>query len=157
MPNLRDALDALHRPAVLTGGAWCLLIAVPTAVVQSVLADDDAGTDQSAWVFLASAVIIAAYLLGGAMAGRRALDAPFVNGAMAALSAFAVVQGIGIVVRLARGDGVSVVRLVFNVLLAASIGTVGAWFGARRGVAAQSAGASDASIGHNGSDGEPAG
>ena len=130
MPN------ALDRRAVLTGAVWCLVIAMPAAVVQSVLADEDAGTDQSNWVFLALLAIVAAYLLGGAQAGKRALDAPFLNGAAATVAAFGVVQLVGIVVRLARGDGISVVALVFNALLAASIGTVGAWFGARRGAAA---------------------
>lgn len=136
MLNARDVVDALERPAVLTGALWCLALAVPAAVVQGVLADDDTGTDQSAWVFVALLAIVVAYLLGGAMAGRRALDAPFVNGAAAAFSAFAVVQVVGIIVRVVRGDGVSPVALVFNALLAASIGTVGAWFGARRGAAA---------------------
>ncbi len=115
------------------------MIAVPAAVVQSILADNDAGTDQSNWVFLALLAIVFAYLLGGAQAGRRAVDDPFVNGAAAAFSAFAVVQVVGIVIRLARGDDFNLVALVFNALLAASIGTVGAWFGAwfgaRRGAA----------------------
>lgn len=161
MPNTSDALDALERSAVLTGALWCLLLAVPAAVVQSVLADDDGGTDQSAWVFVALFAIVTAYLLGGAMAGRRALDAPFLNGAAAAFSAFAVVQIVGIIVRLTRGDGVSPVALVFNALLAASIGTVGAWFGARRGAATLglggTSGASAGRNGQNGGDGESAG
>ena len=128
-------LKSLNRPAVFTGAAWCLALAVPAAVAQSILADDDAGTDQSNWVYLALVAIIAAYLLGGAKAGQRALEAPFLNGAVAAFGAFAVVQLIGIIVRVARGDDITLVALVFNALLAASIGTVGAWFGARRGAA----------------------
>lgn len=114
------------------GALWCLVIAVPAAVVTSVLADNGS-TDQSNWVFLALLAIVVAYLLGGAQAGMRALDAPFLNGATATFAAFAVVQTVGVVLRLIRGDDISIIGIVFNGLLAASFGTVGAWFGARRG------------------------
>ena len=101
--------------------------------MQSVLADNDAGTNQSNWVFVALLAIVAAYMLGGAQAARRAKDTPFINGAVAAFLAFAVVQAVGIVIRILDDDGISVIALIFNSLLAASIGAVGAWFGVRRG------------------------
>jgi putative membrane protein (TIGR04086 family) len=123
--------ESLNRSAVLIGAVSCLVIAVPAAVVTSVLADDGS-TDQSNWVFLALLAIVAAYLLGGAQAGARALDAPFLNGAAAGFAAFAVVQTVGVVLRLVRGDDISLIGIIFNGLLAASFGTVGAWFGARR-------------------------
>jgi uncharacterized membrane protein YfcA len=125
-------LDLFHRRAVAIGAVWCVAIAVPAAVVSSVLSDDGS-TDQSNWVFLALLVIVAAYLVGGAQAGARALDAPFLNGATATFVAFALVQTVGTVLRLVRDDDISILGIVFNGLLAASLGTVGAWFGARRG------------------------
>lgn len=124
--------DSLHRSAVLAGAVACLVLAVPAAIVTGVLGDDDAGTDQSNWVLVAFVVIVFAYLLGGAVAGRRAPTVPFINGAAATFLAFAVVQVVGIVRRLAADEGVSIGALVFNALLAPSIGVVGAWFGARR-------------------------
>lgn len=124
-------LDSFNRTAVVIGAAWCLVIAVPAAVIAALLADDGS-TDQSNWVFLALLAIVVAYLVGGAEAGRRAPATPFLNGAAATLCAFALVQVVGIVLRLARGDDVSIIGIVFNALLAASFGTVGAWFGARR-------------------------
>ena len=132
--RVTDSLDrsALDSNAVLAGTILCLLVAVPAAVLQGFLADDDAGTDQSAWVYVALAVIVVAYLLGGALAGRAVPTAPFVNGAAATTLAFVVVQGVGAVVRVARGDEFpSLVGIVFNALLAASIGALGAGFGAR--------------------------
>ena len=107
-----------------------LLIAVPAAITSAGLSDDEA-TDQSNWTLLALFAIVVAYLLGGALAGRAVPSAPFINGAAATLLAFTVVQVAGIVLRLARGDGVNLIALVFNGLLAASVGTFGAWFGAR--------------------------
>lgn len=131
--------DSLNRTAVAIGAIWCLAIAVPAAVVSTVLSEDGS-TDQSNWVFLALLAIVIAYLLGGAQAGIRALDAPFLNGAAATFLAFALVQTVGTVFRLGRGDDISIVGIVFNALLAASFGTVGAWFGARRGLRAPAGG-----------------
>ena len=125
-------LTYLDLPAIRAGALVCLVIATPAAIIISVLADDG-GTDQSNWVYIASIAVITAYILGGAKAGRHALDAPFVNGAAATFLAFVVVQVIGGIVRVVRGEDISTVALVFNALLAASIGAVGAWFGARRG------------------------
>lgn len=122
----------LDFSAIRAGSLVCLLIAAPAAIIVNILADGG-GTDQSNWVYLAFIAIIAAYILGGAQAGRRALEAPFVNGATATFTAFLVVQVVGGIVRVARGDSISPVALIFNALLAASIGAVGAWFGAQRG------------------------
>ena len=111
----------------------CLLIAAPAAIISRLLADDDAGTDQSTWVFVALLAIVVAYLVGGAIAGGRTPTAPFVNGAAATFSAFVIVQVIGGIVRIAQGDGISPVGIIFNGLLAATIGVVGAGIGVSRG------------------------
>ncbi len=126
-------ISALDLPAVRRGALLCLLVATPAAVISALLADNESGTDQSNWVYVALLAIVAAYLAGGAVAGKAARESPFANGAAAAFMAFAVVQIIGIVIRLARGDDVSLIALAFNSLLAASIGAVGAGFGVRRG------------------------
>ncbi len=127
---MRSALDPL---AIRVGALTCIAIATPAAITQAILADTDAGTDQSNWVFLALLAIVAAYLVGGARAGKRALDAPFLNGAAATFIAWATVQTVALIVKVAQGESFSALSLPFNALLAASIGVVGAWFGARRG------------------------
>lgn len=124
--------DSLNRSAVLAGAVACLVLAVPAAIVTAVLGDDDGGTDQSNWVLVAFLVIVVAYLLGGAVAGRRAPTVPFINGAAATFLAFAGVQVVGVVRRIIADETISIGALVFNALLAPSIGVVGAWFGARR-------------------------
>ena len=125
-------LSAINVSAVQRGALLCLVIATPVAIVSRLLADDDGGTDQSNWVFLALMAIVIAYLVGGAAAGRRVESSPFLNGAAATLAAFVVVQVIGGVIRLIQGDGLSPVGIVFNALLAATIGVVGAGIGVWR-------------------------
>ena len=124
--------DALNVAAVRRGAIVCVLIAAPAAVISRLLAGDDTSTDQSNWVFVALLAIVVAYVVGGATAGRSAPEAPFVNGAAATLAAFVVVQAIGGVIRIVQGDGLSPLGIIFNALLAATIGVVGAGLGASR-------------------------
>ena len=123
---------ALNVAAVRRGAIVCLIVAAPAAVISRLLAGDDTGTDQSSWVFLALLAIVAAYLLGGSVAGRIANDAPFVNGAAATLAAFVVVQVVAGIALLVQGDGLSPLGIIFNALLAATIGVVGAGIGVAR-------------------------
>ena len=116
----------------MAGALMCMVIAVPAVLDIAALTDDGDG-DPSNWVFLALLAVTIAYLLGGALAGRAVPHAPFINGAGATLLAFALVQGLFVVLILIRGDSFNVVALIFNGLLAASFGTFGAWFGARWG------------------------
>ena len=135
--------SSLFPRAVTAGAVACLIITAPAAVIQASLSDGS-GADQSNWVYLTLLAIVVAYLLGGAVAGRVAsagrnrspvaggvvTEAPMINGAAATVTAFAVVQFVGAVVRIAGGDGINPLALVFNALLAAAIGTVGAGIGA---------------------------
>ena len=109
----------------------CLVVSVPAAVVQAALRTGD-GDEQSRWVHLTLLAIVVAYVIGGAVAGRMAPAAPMINGAAATVAAFVVVQSVAGIIRIAAGDGINPLALMFNVLLAASIGTVGAGIGAYR-------------------------
>ncbi len=120
---------SLFPAAIRAGAVTCLVITAPAAVIQAILSDSGE-TRQSNWVYLTLLAIVAAYLLGGAVAGRLATDAPMINGATATLIAFAVVQSVAAVFRIAGGDGINPLALTFNALLAAAIGTVGAGIGA---------------------------
>ena len=121
---------ALNVPAVVRGAVVTLVIATPAVLVIRSLGDTDDGTDQSNWVYLAFLFVVAAYLVGGWIAGRRSPGGPVLNGAAAPAAAFVVVQ---VIAWIASGDGISVVAAVFNLLLAATLGVVGAGFGAMRG------------------------
>jgi len=121
---------ALNVPAVLRGALVTLVIATPAVFVIGALGDGESGTEQSNWVYLAFICVVVAYLAGGRIASRMALDAPFMHGAAAPAAAFVVVQ---LVAWVASSDGVSVVAAIFNLLLAATIGMVGAGLPSKRG------------------------
>ena len=68
----------------------------------------------------------------GWVAAKAAGDRIILHGALAALFAFVLVQAIGVVLRLARGDAVHPVAIVFTALLSTSCGMIGAELGYRR-------------------------
>ena len=121
---------ALNVPAVLRGAIATIVVAVPAVLVIGALGDTDEGTDQSNWVYLAFVFVVIAYLAGGWIAGRRSPAGPFLNGAAASAAAFVVVQ---VVAWIVSSDGINLVGAIFNLLLAATIGVVGAGFGSMRG------------------------
>ena len=123
-------LDLLDRRAIIGGALACLMLTGPAAIVLAVV-DRSSNGDESNWVLAVLILVVGGFLLGGARAGRSAVRAPFVNGAAATLLVFTAVQGIAAVVSAFDGDDINAVAVVFNALLAASIGTVGAWFGIR--------------------------
>ena len=122
--------SVLNVHAVLRGAAATLVIATPAVLVIGALGDGNDGTDQSNWVYLAFLCVVAAYLVGGALAARGSAERPFAHGAASPSAAFVTVQAIA---WLASGDGISVVAAIFNLLLAATIGMVGAGFASSRG------------------------
>jgi len=119
---IRDLVDP-RAVAVGTGAA--LAISVPAAVLAQVL--DDAGTvdDDSAWLGVLFGVILLGLGLGGYVAAVRRLDAPLTNGALAALAAYLLVQGVGAVRLLLAGDDVTWLAIPFFALLSASAGMAG--------------------------------
>lgn len=120
----------LAAKAIGLGAAICLAIAAPAAVIQANLANDP-DLDQSNWVYVTLLAIVVAYLVGGAVAGRIATDSPMINGAVATLIAFGIVQLVAAVIQTVNGDGINLLALPFNALLAAAIGTVGGGIGAQ--------------------------
>ena len=111
--------------AVLIGAVVTLVLALPPAVIAQVQADRDA-LEGANWVLALFAVVLVAFMAGGWVAARRGPASPLANGATAALAAYAVVQGYGIVRRLADGDDIRWLGIAFAALLAVSCGTVGA-------------------------------
>ena len=125
-------LHLLDWRAVATGAAVAVAIAVPAALVGERLSESGGGEPSNA-VFIFFGAVITGFLVGGYVAARRAPSAPHVNGALAALAAYLLVQGVGVALRLAEGEPVNVVQLVFNGLVAYAAGLVGGMVAARRG------------------------
>lgn len=125
-------MSRLDGRAVLLGAAVALVVAVPPAVVAQVRSDRDT-LEGSSWVLAIFALILVGFVAGGWVAARRGPAQALANGALAALVAFALVQGYGVARRLADGDEVRWLAIVFNALLTASCGTVGAVLATLRG------------------------
>jgi len=116
-------MPRLERRSLLTGAAVTLALAVPPAVIGTLLSDDDlAGSN---WVPVLFFWIVLAFLAGGYVAARRQPHAPQAHGGVAALLAYAVVQGVGVVRHLLADESISWLAIVFSALLATSVGTVG--------------------------------
>lgn len=119
--------------AVGIGAIVALAVAAPAALVAQALYSADAISDGSNWVFVFTAVILCGCALGGFVAGRKRPDAPLSHGALAALAAFVIVQGIGVAVRLVDGDTIDAVKIVFNAMLSAAVGLLGGLLATRSG------------------------
>ncbi|MCB1005240.1 MAG: TIGR04086 family membrane protein [Acidimicrobiales bacterium] len=125
-------MSRLDGRAVLLGGVVALAIAVPPAVLAQVQSDRDA-LEGSNWVLVLFAVVLLAFVVGGYVAADRADGDPLAHGAVAAVAAFVVVQGYGVLRRLADGDEIRWLGMLFALLLAGSCGTVGAILASVRG------------------------
>ncbi len=117
--------------AVLLGALTAVAIALPVGLVGQLVVDGGDTSSLVAFVFLAP--ILVAFGAGGFVAARRAGVGPLSNGALAALGAFAVIQGVGLVRRLASGESVSPASLAFAAFLAYSCGLLGALLAQRLG------------------------
>lgn len=117
---------ALDRLAILRGAAVAVCICLPSALAAQALVDVPEGDDPPSTVFVFFLLVLFGFALGGWWAARAAPAAPFSHGAIAAIAAFAVIQGIALIVRAIGGDGVNVPALVFNGLVAYGAGLLGA-------------------------------
>jgi predicted permease len=126
-------LAQLNRRDVGLGALVAIVIALPCGLLAQSLADgDDDGSGRSAAVPVLFVMVMAAFGLGGWVAARFQRDTPQMHGAVAALAAFVVIQGVGVARRVAAGDGVNVASIVFFGLLAATCGLLGGWLARRR-------------------------
>jgi putative membrane protein (TIGR04086 family) len=117
----------LQRDALLRGVGVGLAVIIPLSILLAILDHyvDDFG--DSAWNVALFIVILAAYLLAGFCAGQRAPDAPLLNGALAALVAFAGAVLIRLLARSVQGDdlGLGLRAVCANLCLAAAFGLLG--------------------------------
>ncbi len=120
----------IDRLAVGQGAAYGLLLAVPAALANVVLAGQDPKPKGALNATLLALLI--AFGISGFMAGKLTPSRPAVHGALAGLTVFGLVQVIGVLGRLDRGAGVSVVQAIVLALVAAAVAATTAGAGARR-------------------------
>lgn len=124
MAGVSTMLPHLERRSILTGTALTIGLAVPPALLGVLLSDDDSMAG-SPWVPFLFAWIVVAFFVGGYVAAKAQAHAPLAHGALAALLAYVIVQGVGVVRHLVAGEDIGWVSIAFAALLASSTGTVG--------------------------------
>ena len=129
---MRARSSLLDPRAVGAGAVLAIVIALPAALVGEAAADGE--DDPSGLVLLCFVVVLLAFVAGGWLAARRAPEAPFSNGAVAALTGFAVIQLGGVIANLVQDDPVRGASIAFSALLATASGLVGALVATRRPV-----------------------
>lgn len=121
---------SVDRLVVGQGAAYGLLLGVPAALANVVLASQDPKPKGALNGTLLA--LLVAFGISGFMAGRIAEREPVLHAALAGLVVFALVQVIGVLGRLDRGAGVPVGQIVLLGLVAAGAAASTAGLGARR-------------------------
>lgn len=98
---------------------------IPATIVTNLVLDDSS-TD--AWSYLFGLITLFGFATAGYAAGRARNDTPMMHGAAAAFVCYAVVQVIGAISLLARGESINPLRYPFSALLAATMGVAGGLF-----------------------------
>lgn len=119
-----SVVEHLEGRAIAAGAGVATGVCLPVAILAQLAAGDDA--DPSNLVFLFFLLILAGFALGGYVAARLAPLAPYSNGALAASATFVAIQGVAILVRLARDRDVNLATIPFNALVAYGSGLAGA-------------------------------
>ena len=125
---MRRAARLIDVRAVAIGAGVALAVAVPTLAAGVVL---DPG-DESNVVLVLYGLVMVGFTLGGLWAARQRPDAPFSNGALAAIAAYATIALVASIIRLARGRSPEPVPLLFNAFMAATFGILGGLLSGRR-------------------------
>lgn len=122
-------MTLLNRLAVMKGAAVAIVICLPVALVSNVVHDHD---PESSLLMLLFAMVTAGFGVAGYVAARAEGDAPYTNGAFAALVGFVVIQTIAIIVRVAGGRSLRVGTMVGGALIAYAAGILGAAIASRK-------------------------
>jgi putative membrane protein (TIGR04086 family) len=124
-------MKTLELDAIVKGTAVSIVVCLPLALLSQAIADstDD---DPSRWAFVLFFGVLLGFVLGGYLTARSCHDYPYTNGAVAALAAYVIIQGVAVVVRLVGDDDIRVVAIVFNGLVSYGCGLTGALIGARK-------------------------
>jgi predicted permease len=126
---MRARSSLLDPRAVGAGAVLAVAVALPAALIGEAAADGD--DDPSGLVLLCFLAVLLAFVAGGWLAARRAPDAPYSNGAVAALAGFVVIQVGGIIATVVQDEPVRGASIAFSALLATASGLVGSLLATR--------------------------
>ncbi len=127
--------------AVGRGALAGLLLIVPLTALRAILDHEISDFDGSGWVPLFALALFAAYVVAGAVAGRRGEDAPMSNGLLAGVGAVVLWLPLRVLIWAIRNESQGLFsgsdpvftlgQLFGQVLFAAVFGLIGGILGAR--------------------------
>jgi hypothetical protein len=137
-------MKVVDRTAVVRGSAVGLAIFVAMSGLRVLVDRNVSDFDQSGWAPLFALALFGGYGVAGFVAGRIAQEAPWSNGILAAIGAFAAWIPIRVIIWLVRDNGIGLLtgtdpvftpaRILGQVAFAALFGMLGAVLAARRAV-----------------------
>jgi len=117
--------------AMWRGAVTALVVALPVAVFnQALISSGDIAADSPAVIFFWALILFGA-AAGGWGVLRLCPQAALAHAAGAGAIAYLVVQGIGVIARLYRGETLSWVAFPFQMLMMATAAMLGGMFGRR--------------------------
>jgi hypothetical protein len=131
----------VHWRGVLVGALVGLGLLVAVSVIEAILDNNIDNFDDTGWIYPLFVAVLASYGAGGFVAGRAAPEGALTNGTLAGLGAFVLWVPVRILIWVARDEehglfsGRSPVlrpgQIFGHLLIAAALGMLGGWFGAR--------------------------
>ena len=119
----------LDFTVIRTAATAGLLVIVPSTILAELFGGNSSGGGaRRLLAFLFFALTLLGFMVAGFGAGRLRSDTPMAHGIMSALLCWAVVQGFGVLKRLAQGDDIPWVALPVLAIVAATCGLFGALF-----------------------------
>jgi len=120
-------MSSLDWAALRQGGAVALVVAVPCSIAATWLGSQE---DDSAWTILFVLGALAGFTLGaGIAAWVQRTGYPLLHGIVCAGGTYLVAQAVFVTVRLARGDDVRWLAVLFNLTASVFAGVLGGGMG----------------------------
>ncbi len=137
----RPSEDSIDWPIVLRGAVTGLLVIVPATILRVILDRETHNFNASGWVFPLFVLILAGFFAAGWVAGRVRPATPLTHGSVAGVGALVLWIPIRVVIWAVHDNGRGLFRgtdaalapgqLFGNLVIAAGIGMLGGWLGAR--------------------------
>ena len=109
-------------PAVRAGALVAIAICLPLAILANVLIDDE----ESAATTVFFVAVLAGFAVGGWVAAKRSVDAPYSSAGISGLVAFAAIEAVTIVSLALRDEEINIVVIVANAFFAYGAAMLGA-------------------------------
>jgi hypothetical protein len=121
-------LEEIDWSAARAGALAAIAICLPVSIVGKVLVDDPEHSSATPIVFLA---VLAGFAVGGYVAAKRSVDAPYSTALVSSLAAFVLIEIVSVVSLSLRDKEIDAVVIISNAFFAYASGLLGAAIVAR--------------------------